>query len=184
MTDLETYQKTLLQTIKNYADLKSQMFINQSCDLKFARAVVLGFLTRNLKTKGIYISVKQTYRETLEDFGGTGIDDKKLYFIVKKELLSNINEPNVYELNIPISHVELSFAISNQSNSKEYNFLYFDHVYDMLKRYSVETVEKFLFYLVSNLSYRGINLILNCGTEIPRKTLDRIRNYVNEMVII
>jgi archaellum biogenesis ATPase FlaH len=142
------------------------------------------FSNKKSQKKGIFISTTKPYEEIIEKFSGTGIDEKKLYMIVKKELLEEINKENIYELNPPISHIELSFAISNQTNIEEYNFLYLDSLNDLMQHYSLDTIEKFIFYLVSSLSYKDINVIITCKGNMPQKTLDRLRNYVNELIIV
>ncbi len=115
------------------------------------------------KSKGIYVSFNKQYFELQSIFEKTGIDKDKVYCIdaISK---SDKNVPKeCYCLNSPQSLTELSIVLSNLLKQK-YGFILFDSLSSLLIYNNLETVERFIHYLIGKMKYfqiKGVFILLN-----------------------
>jgi len=128
---------------------------------------ILIHLTKKLNKKGIYVILSRSCESLPMKFTELGIDPKVLYCIDgtgrssgkgwQNKEGSTKNATRIGNLH---SLTELSLAITERSNTGEFQFLFFDSVTMLLLYNNAATIEKFIKYIADKMRYLNMGFLL------------------------
>lgn len=110
------------------------------------------YLSNELNLSGVYITLNRHYKEILKCLEENKINTKKLFFIDG----TSEDEPktnNCIFLRSKNSLTELSLAITETCKNDAVKFIFFDSLTTLLLYNSAETVERFIYFLISKRNW-------------------------------
>jgi len=144
--------KDILRKIKNG---KVYIIINKRKDHDSKDDKIIEHLIQKLRLNGVYITLNRDCSKTLSLMKKRGIDISKLHIVGCKSSKTKKDTSYISFINNE-SIIELSFKITNITNTGIYHFLVFDSVSDLVDKNGLKITEKFTEYLINKL--KSLNL--------------------------
>ncbi len=138
-------------------------------------------LTRKMGLSGAYVTLSRPFRKVLEDFGESGADTSKIFFIDGSG--SGGTDLKNCKFLEGESLTELSLAISAVLAAKNPDFYVIDSITTMLIYNDNETVEKFVHYVSTKAENMGKTLVLvSVDEEKTNKLVPAITQFCDKVI--
>ena len=149
------------------------LLISPPGDYDDARHLVLRQLCNEDQKAGLYVTLRSSHRELIDELRREGINVRQLYFIDasgwtgwdRAENRPQDKAENCTLVRTPASLSELSLATSALVAREKYSFLLFDSFNELAGESTEQMATRFTQYLLDNLSLHRMDGVMMCRDE-------------------
>lgn len=156
--------------------------ISKDEDYSIANQEAVRFLDKTLKSSGIYVTLSKPHCDIIKKLEEQDINAKKLLFIDNYES-GKCGARNCIFLGRNNSLTAISLAITEASKDESMKFIFFDSINTMLIYNELETVERFVHYLINKVKNLEILLVMTLIEEEKTKKLIPLLSQFCDKVI-
>jgi len=149
----------------------------------FGEQQLLEYLVKYKRMRGIYISLRSTYKETEEMLEANDIDREKLFIIVKGR--GKNKHKNSYYLKNAESLAEISVALNDVTSTGKFRFMLFDSYESILTFAGPILARKFIEYLVHDMKAKDMtSVIVSVEGDASSRLMPYIFNIPDKVLFL
>ena len=146
-------------------------FISKQEDYAIANQEIMRFLTKNLRSSGIYVALSKSHCSVVKELEEQGINTKKIMFIDNNEDGNGCGAPNCIFLGTNKSLTALSLAMTETSKDKSMRFIFFDSITTLLIYNELNLAERFVHYFINKIKNLNVLMVIISVDEEKTKKL-------------
>jgi hypothetical protein len=151
----------------------SVLLISPAGEHENARRLVVEQLCNEDQKEGLYVTMRESHRELIDEFKREGINAGRLYFIDanswtgwdEAENRPQDKAENCTLVRRPVNLAELSLATSGLVAGNQHQFLIFDSFNELAAEFTLPLALRFTQYLLQNLSLHEMDAVVLCRDD-------------------